>query len=273
MARHSFIALVFLVAAAGCKQQPASMAARDTTSPITVFASASTTDVLREAGRLYETAKGMKVVFSFDSSSNLAKQIKAGAPADIFLSADQKWMDDVAAAGEIQAGTRADLLGNTLVLIAPSGSTFDVTMSSDFDFAASHPAVKRIAVGDPSHVPAGRYAKQALESVEWWTDLEPLLIPAQDVRAALRLVELQEADAGIVYATDARQSDKIAVIAAFPSNTHEAIRYPIALTKDASPAAADFLAFLRSPEVTRVFEHAGFEVIAPSLAAPEDPGD
>jgi molybdate transport system substrate-binding protein len=256
------LAICLFVSFTGCEkkeQSNASLAVHTRT--ITVFAAASTTDVMREAGRRFETATGTKVAFSFDSSSNLAKQLKAGAPADIFISADQNWMNDVAASGEIQATTREDLLGNELVFIAPVRHELTMDMSKDFDFRKSLPQIKRIAVGDPAHVPAGRYAKQALESLGWWTALEPLLIPAQDVRAALRLVELEEADAGIVYSTDAELSNKLKVIATFPPDTHEPIRYPVALCTSARDGASDFLKLLRSAEMVKVFEQAGFVVI------------
>ena len=256
--------LILIAALAGCEHA--------TPKQITVFAAASTTDVMGEAGRRFEAETGMKIAFSFDASSNLAKQIKAGAPADVFLSADEEWMDAAAASGDIRPDSREDLLGNELVLIAPTAHPFDAKMSKDFDFAASLPQIKRIAVGDPSHVPAGRYAKQSLDHLGWWAGLEHRLLPAQDVRAALRLVEINEADAGIVYATDAKSSDKVVVIAAFPGDSHEPIRYPIALCKSASPAATDFISFLRTPEIVQVFEKAGFRVLpAPPAAAPAAP--
>ncbi|MCI0362239.1 MAG: molybdate ABC transporter substrate-binding protein [Phycisphaerales bacterium] len=251
----SFVLGLFVVLMTACEPpQPAAP------TQVTVFAAASTTDVMREAGRRFETKTGTKVVFSFDSSSNLAKQIKIGSPANVFISADQKWMDDVAAADAIRPETRQDLLANDLVMIAPAGKQFDVQPAKDFDFAARLPQVKRIAVGDPSHVPAGRYAQQALESLGWWKTLQPFLMPAQDVRAALRLVEIGEADAGIVYSTDARQSEKVVVVARFHSELHEPIHYPVALCKD-SPAAAQFVAFLSTAEMTEVFQTAGFRVL------------
>ncbi|MCG3130737.1 MAG: Molybdate-binding protein ModA [Phycisphaerae bacterium] len=266
-----------VVAACGCQKQPQNAAqapaapkTRAATGTLTVFAAASTTDVLHEAGTRFEARSGSNVVFSFDASSNLARQIKAGAPADVFLSADEKWMDDVEAAGMIEAATRRDLLGNRLVLVAPVGQSFEARMSADFDFAAKCPQVKRIAVGDPTHVPAGRYAREALESLGWWKGVEERLIPAQDVRAALRLVELGEADAGIVYATDAPASQRVVVIAAFPPETHAKIRYPVARCKNAGPAAAEFLRFLASGEMNEVFEAAGFERIG---AEPVGPGN
>lgn len=241
---------------------PASCTERDSPSPrgtLTVFAAASTTDVLREAGRRFEARTGIEVVLSLGASSNLARQIKAGAPADVYVSADQRWMDDLEAAGAIRPDTRRDLLTNRLALIAPPDSRLEVPMTGDFDFTASLPQVRRVAVGDPSHVPAGRYARQALESLGWWDALEPLLVPAPDVRAALRLVEIAEADAGIVYSTDARRSNKVQVVAAFPPALHEPIRYPIALCSDA-PAGAQFIDFLGASPMRAVFEAAGFRV-------------
>lgn len=230
-------------------------------SPIVVFAAVSTSDVIREGGKQFEAKKGVPVTFSFDSSSNLAKQIKAGAPADVFLSADEAWMDDVAKAGVIRPESRIDLLGNSLVLIAPADRKFEVEIDRRFDFSTRLPEVERIAIGDPSHVPAGRYARQALDALGWWKPLESRMIPSVDVRAALRMVEMGEADAGIVYATDAKHSDKVAVVGEFPNELHEPIRYPIALCSE-SHSAAEFVEFLNSPEMGAVFRDAGFRVLS-----------
>jgi molybdate transport system substrate-binding protein len=208
-------------------------------------------------------------VFSFDASSSLARQIKLGSPADVYISADQRWMDDVESAGAIRAGTRQDLLANDLVVVAPAGRAFDLVVSSDFDFTARLPQVRRIAVGDQSHVPAGRYARQALESLGWWDALAPLLVPALDVRAALRLVEIGEVDAGIVYATDAAVSDRVVIVAAIPAGLHEPVHYPVALCSD-SAAAAEFAAFLRTADMAAVFQQAGFRVLAPPSPRPDD---
>ncbi|MFO0829086.1 MAG: molybdate ABC transporter substrate-binding protein [Phycisphaerales bacterium] len=258
--------IVACIAMAGCDRGAAPQAnATPSGATVTVFAASSATDVLREAGHLYEvTHKGAKITFSFDASSNLARQIKAGAPADLFLSADERWMDDVVAAGAVDQASRIDLLGNALVMVAPVGRSFELTMSKDFRFTEALPAVRRIAVGDPAHVPAGRYARQALESLGWWASVEPLLLPAPDVRAALRLVESCEADAGIVFATDAKSSAKVVVVAEFPDDSHEPIRYPIAITRHAKPDATDFVEFLRGPAMAKVFESAGFRVLAPA---------
>ncbi|HWB19503.1 MAG TPA: molybdate ABC transporter substrate-binding protein [Phycisphaerales bacterium] len=229
---------------------------------LTVFAAASTTDVMQKAAELFESQTGTRVHFSFDSSSNLAKQIKAGSPADIFISADEKWMDDVASANAIKSASRQDLLANELVMIAPAGKPFTCQFTSDFKFVENLPNVKKIAVGDPDHVPAGVYAKQSLQKLRWWDSMQPLLVPAKDVRAALRLVEIGEADAGIVYATDAKSSAKVTVIAAIPSDLHDPVHYPVAQCTD-NVHAAEFIDFLRSPEMVKVFESAGFRVLLP----------
>lgn len=228
---------------------------------VTVFAAASATDIINEAASRFKQQTGVAVQCSFDSSSNLAKQIKAGAPADLFISADEKWMDDAQAAGVIQADSRVDLLANELVLIAPKEHPFTVQMSTSFDVAASLPDVKRIAVGDPAHVPAGRYAKASLEWLGWWQAWESKLIPAQDVRAALRLVELGEADAGIVYSTDAMASTKVQVVGSFPAESHEPIHYPLAVCSKGGEEAKRFAAFLRSDEMAEVFRQHGFTVL------------
>lgn len=262
--RFCHIVGVIVGLVAGCQRTQPDSGKASSPQRIIVFAAASATDVMREAGRRFEEAcDGVTVMFSFDSSSSLARQIRAGAPAEVFLSADERWMDDVEAAGALRAGSRSALLGNTLVLIAPSGGPrVNVEMSRDFPLVASNPHVKRFALGDPAHVPAGRYARHALESLGWWGALQPLLIPAQDVRAALRLVEMGEADAGIVYATDAASSQKVTVVGEFPGDAHEPIRYPVALCHLASENAAEFLRFLRSPEMGEVFQDAGFRVLS-----------
>lgn len=255
------VGLVILLG--GCGERQPGVPSTTMPAQIVVFAAASTTDVLREAGhRFGESHHGITVVFSFDASSSLARQIRAGAAADIFISADERWMDDAAAAGEIREGTRTALLGNSLVLIAPvRGNQPRVEMNRNFNLAASNPWMTRIAVGDPAHVPAGRYARQALESLGWWASVEPLLVPAQDVRAALRLVEIGETDAGIVYSTDAARSQRVTVVAEFPGDTHEPIRYPVALCNGAGANAAEFVRFLRTTEMAGVFERAGFRVL------------
>lgn len=236
---------------------------------VTVFAAASTTDVMQRIGAAYEAAKGVKVQFSFDSSSSLARQIRAGAPADVFLSADEKWMDDLASTGSINSGSRQDLLANRLVIVGTKGR--ELTIRAERGSALPPPdRLRRFAMGDPEHVPAGRYGRESLDWLGWWAGVEGRLITAQDVRAALRLVEIGEADAGIVYSTDAQGSQRVRVLATLPEESHVPIRYPVALTKSANADAPEFLAFLRSPEAVAVFERAGFTVL-PSAPSSEPP--
>ena len=226
--------------------------------PITVFAAASTTDVLQRLGRQFEQGGGAPVRFSFASSSLLARQIEEGAPADVFVSADEQWMDYLQQRSLIRAGTRRDLLANVLVLVAPKGRLFSVKMERGFNLPGAFKG--RLAVGDPTHVPAGIYAKEALQHFGWWEALKGRLDSAENVRAALRLVEMGEADAGIVYATDARASSKVVVLAEFPPGSHAPIVYPAALCRGARPGAAAFLAFLGSREAAPVWHEAGFRL-------------
>jgi molybdate transport system substrate-binding protein len=243
--------------AAGCgRSNPAAVPPT-----LVVFAAASTSEVMRDLGLRYQSATGVGVTLSLGSSSTLAKQIEAGAPADVFVSADPKWMDHVESAGFIRRESRRDLLGNRLVMIAPKDQPIYVEPTREFDVAARLTGVKRLAIGDPAHVPAGRYARQALDWLGWWPALENRIIGTPDVRAALRLVEAGEADAGIVYATDAKFSARVVVVAVLPEECHEPIRYPVALTSRASPGAAEFLEFLRTPEAARRLEDAGFTVL------------
>ena len=179
---------------------------------------------------------------------------------DVFLSANQEWMDRLEASARIAAGSRTDLLSNRLVLIAPAGAPLDFDIASDLRPEERFAAVRRVAIADSSHVPAGIYAKQALEALGWWESLEAMMAPALDVRAALRLVEIGEADLGIVYATDALASSGVAIVMIFPADLHETVRYPVAQCSDSS-TAAEFIAFLRSPEMRGVFEEAGFRVL------------
>ncbi|MCC7145949.1 MAG: molybdate ABC transporter permease subunit [Phycisphaeraceae bacterium] len=230
---------------------------------LTIAAGASLTDALTELARLYEQQTGVPVRAAFGSSSTLAKQIAAGMPADLFISASVPWMDDLADKNLIQTATRSDLLSNTLVLIAPKNqpsSTSDTSLPS----ALAH-LQGRLAVGDPDHVPAGIYAKQALINLGLWDQLKDHLAPAADVRAALRFVETGESTLGIVYGSDAVASHSVRVVATFPENTHEPIVFPVTLTKSAAPHAQRLLDFLRSPQAAAVFTRYGFTPI-PALA-------
>jgi molybdate transport system substrate-binding protein len=223
---------------------------------LTVFAAASATSVLTEVAAAYEAERHVHVTCSFGSSAMLAKQIEQGAPADLFLSADAKWMDYLAQRQAISNASRTDLLGNALVIIAPKAKPLTVQVDPGFDFAGSFAG--RLAVGDPASVPVGIYTQEAFTALGWWDTIKGRLAPAADVRAALKLVELGEMDAGVVYSTDAKASTQVIIAATIPTKYHTPIRYPVALTTSASPAAAAFLVYLQGPTALAVFTAAGF---------------
>ncbi len=228
-----------------------------------VFAAASTKDVIGDIIALYGKSHRGHIVPSFGSSGDLAKQIDNGAPASIFISADTKWMDYVAKAKLIVADSRRDLLGNELVLIAPIDSK---TPTSLDDIALALDGGK-LALADPDSVPAGRYGKAALESLKQWTAVEPSVVRAKDVRAALAFVARGEAAAGIVYATDALVGSKVRIAASFPEATHPPIVYPVALIAGQDGTVArDFLAFLEGPAAREIFLSAGFSLIGSGAA-------
>jgi molybdate transport system substrate-binding protein len=223
---------------------------------VTVFAASSTTDVVTTLAKQFEAEHGAKLRLNFASSSTLARQIEAGASADIFFSADQEWMDYLQQRGLIQTSTRWDVVGNTLVLVAPADNAFDLPQGLSPQWAAGFSG--RLAVGDPGHVPVGKYAKEALENLGLYDGLKARLIPTESARSALMLVERGEVAAGIVYSTDAKASAKVKVVATFPESSHKPIRYPIALCKGASRAAAEFLTYLGGPDTAAVFSSHGF---------------
>lgn len=226
---------------------------------VTVFAAASTTNALKEIADAYMKANpGLTVVCNVASSSALARQIEQGAPADIFIAADQDWMDRVEKAGLLKVGSRRDLLANRLVLIAPAGAgrQVEITVARGFDIAAAFQG--RFAIGDPATVPIGKYAKEAFTKLGWWAALEPRLAPAQDVRAAMRLVELGEAGLGVVYASDARISQKVMAVADIPQDLHTPVRYPLALLARAGAPAEAFAAYLAGAEAAQVWRKLGF---------------
>ncbi len=225
--------------------------------PLLVFAAASLADALPDIGNLWTAAGHGPVKFSFAASSTLAQQIEHGAPAAVFISADEKWMDDLASHHGIVAATREDLLGNSLVLVEPKATLSPVNLAQGVSLDSVLGPTGRLAVGDPSHVPAGIYAQQALEKLGLWPSLQKRLAPADSVRSALRLVEVREAPAGIVYATDVKATPTLAVAGTFPPTSHDPIRYPAAVVSD-TPAARAFLTFLSSQPAQDVFEHYGF---------------
>jgi len=229
---------------------------------ITVFAAASMKNALDDVDDAFTKQSGIKVVASYAASSALMKQIEQGAPADVFLSADIDWMDYGAKRNLIKNDTRLNLLGNRLVLIAPKDSKIDnVSIAPGFDLAGLAGS-GRIATGDVRAVPAGLYAKAALERLGVWAAVQPKLAMAENVRAALVLVARGEAPLGIVYETDAKIDPGVKIVGAFPTDSHPPIIYPVALTKDAKPEAASYLAFLRTQAARAIFERYGFSVLA-----------
>ena len=223
-----------------------------------VLAAASLQESLTEAANAWAAKGHAKPVLSFAASSALARQVIAGAPADLFLSADEPWMDAVAKAGMLRAGTRATLLGNRLVLIAPAASRTKLTIARGFPLARAL-GTGRLALADPDAVPAGKYAKAALSRLGVWTGVVAKVAPAENVRAALALVERGAAPLGIVYATDARASKAVRVAGTFPATSHPPIRYPVALLTASRPKdAAAVRPFLFSKQGRAIFARHGF---------------
>ena len=225
---------------------------------ITVYAAASTTNAVQDLAAQYEQENGVKVVTSFAGSSALAKQIEQGAPVDVFLSADLKWMDYLAGKGKIVQASRRNLLGNRLVLVAPKGKAFPVKLEKGFDLPGAFQG--RWCSCGPE-VPIGQYSQQALTTLAWWEALAARLAAAPDVRSALAFVERGECAVGIVYETDASVSGKVEVLGVFPADSHSPVLYPVALVQDAKPAAQHFLDFLRSPAAVQIFRRYGFTVL------------
>lgn len=226
---------------------------------VTVFAAASLTNALTDIGAQYEKDKTTKVVYSFAASSTLAKQIENGAPADIFVSADTKWMNYLQDKKLTDTATRKEFLGNKLVLIAPKGRGFNVKLDKSFDFAKAFDG--RLCTGDIDSVPAGIYAKQSLTYLNWWNGIKTRIVGAQDVRGALAFVERGECAAGIVYETDAKVSSKVEIVATFPENSHKPIVYPIAFVANAKNVNNDYFNYLQSPAALDIFRKYGFNIL------------
>lgn len=241
---HLILALALLLA-------PALSAAE-----ITVFAAASLTDSLKEIAVRYEKQSGDRIVFNLGASSTLARQIEAGAPADIFFSADEAKMDGLAKEGLIDATTRKSRLGNSLVVVVAADSTLKIDSAA----ALTNAAVKKIALAEPKSVPAGIYAKAWLEKLQLWPAIEPKVVPLENVRAALAAVESGNVEAGVVYKTDAGISKKVKVAYEVPIQDAPVISYPVALVKDSKqPAAAKkFLNYLDSQTAGDIFKQFGF---------------
>jgi len=240
---------------------PASTAAATPATPqepaLVVFAAASLTNVLQELGDGFTRETGIAVKFSFAASSALARQIENGAPADVFFSADVEWMDYLQTRKLIDPESRRDVVGNRLVLIAPADSLVQLSIGPNFPLAAAL-AKGRLATGDPDSVPVGRYARTALTNLGVWTAVEPRLVRADSVRAALSFVDRGEVPLGIVYETDALIDKNVRIVDVFPASTHEPIVYPVALTAKRSPGAARFIAHVRGPAGDLIFKAYGF---------------
>jgi molybdate transport system substrate-binding protein len=236
------------------------LCAEPATKSVTVFAAASLTNVLEELGANFTQATGVYVRLSFAASSVLARQIEAGARADVFLSADQEWMDYLDQRGRIAKSSRRNLLGNRLALIAPVDSDIQLKIAPGFPLASAL-GKGRLVTGDPDTVPVGRYARSALTSLGVWHEVSDRLVRAQDVRHALMFVARAEAPLGIVYETDARADSRVRLVGLFPDSSHQPITCPVALTPGASPDAARFLEFIGSDAARVTFERAGFAVL------------
>ncbi len=246
-----FVALVIL---SGSAWSPA--VAEDQT--LTVFAAASMKNALDDIDTAFTAKTGVKVSASYAASSTLAKQIEQGAPADIFVSADTDWMDYAVGKKTINEPTRTNLLGNSIVLIAPKDSKIDnVTIRPGFDLAKLAGDGK-IATGDVKSVPVGKYAKAALGKLGAWQAAEPKFAMAESVRAALLLVARGEATLGIVYSTDAKVEPGVKIVGTFPADSHPAIIYPVAATATAKPQAKEYLDYLHSAAAKAVLEKYGF---------------
>ena len=228
---------------------------------LVVFAAASLKTALDAINQRFEHDAARKVTASYAASSALAKQIEAGAPADIFISADLDWMDYLAHNNLIQERTRFNLLANKLVLIAPADSKLSIDIAANFPLAKAL-GDGRLAMADPNAVPAGKYGKASLEALGVWASVAAKIAPAENVRAALLYVARRETPLGIVYQTDAAAEPGVKIVGTFPDDTHPPIIYPAAITTAASdPDAASYLAYLKSPAARSVFQDQGFLVL------------
>jgi len=249
------ILALLLVLIPGCRSQGSSPAI----SELTVSAAVSLKDAFNEIAELYEQRTGTKIHFNYGASGALQKQIESGAPADIFASAGAKQMDELASRNLIVPDTRTDFAGNSLVLIIPAKG---MTLSSFGDL--SNPSVKKVAVGNPKTVPAGQYTEQTISNLKLVAQLQSKLIFAEDVRQVLDYVAREEVDAGVVYSSDAFSAgSKVRVVAQAPRDSHDPIRYPIAVVRDSQQkeAARKFIDLVLSTEGQAALVKHGFQTI------------
>ncbi|WP_374406301.1 molybdate ABC transporter substrate-binding protein [Pelagerythrobacter sp.] len=236
----------------------ASCSAASDDAPV-VLAAASLQGALDEVADGWASEGHARPVISYAGSQAHARQIQAGAPADVAFLADEDWMDTLDGAGLLAPGTRRNVISNAMVIVRPAGEEARTDLSLGEALAG-----ERIAMGEPETVPAGRYGKAALVSLDLWSEIAPRVVPAENVRAALALAERGEVDAAIVYASDAAASDRVTVAARLPEGSHPPIRYPAAvLTSSTSADAAGFVEYLSSPEAARIFARHGFTALPP----------
>jgi molybdate transport system substrate-binding protein len=232
---------------------------------VTVFAAASLKNALDDAAAAFKKKTGIEATISYAASLPLAKQIEAGAPADIFISADVASADYLTTRNLLKEDTRTNLLGNSLVVVAPKSSPLKKVALEKDALLAALGADGRIATGHPTSVPAGKYAKAAFEKLGLWSALEPRFAFTENVRAALVFVAREEAPLGVVYSTDANSEPKVKIVATFPENSHPPIVYPIALTAaSTSDAAVKLLSFLKGKDAAPFFIKQGFTVLSQS---------
>jgi molybdate transport system substrate-binding protein len=256
----SFIGAAFM--GLGLGPSPITGPAQAQDKELVIFAAASLKNALDEAaaGFVKQTGKPAPKI-SYAASNTLAKQIEAGAPADVFVSADLDWMDYLAQKNLIRPETRVNLLGNRIVLVAPKNEAKPITIGPGFDLASTLGSGK-LAMGNIDAVPAGKYGKAALEKLGAWNGVKGQIAQADNVRGALLLVSRGEAPLGIVYQTDAASDANVTIVGTFPEDSHPPIIYPVAVTKDSSnPDASGFVAYLRSPGAKPAFEKQGFTIL------------
>src|SRR6187549_340766 len=254
--RRIFVALLS-GALAATAWAPAARAAGNEKPALLIFAAASLTNVLGELSTAWEKSSGVPVKISFAASSMLARQIEAGGRADVFISADQEWMDYLQQRGLIEKSSRRDLAGNRLVLIAPANSRIALKIAPGFPLLAALGG-GRLSTGDPDTVPVGRYARAALLSLGVWEQIQDRLVRADNVRSAMMFVARGEAPLGIVYATDALADSQVRIVDTFPENTHAPITYPGATIRGARAEAIAYLNYLASTPVSETWRRFGF---------------
>lgn len=253
----AILLLALLVACSGGKakqEQPST----ESSEPLMVFSAASLTDVLAEIVDSFEVTYNVTVQTNMASSGTLARQIEQGGTPDVYISASKKWANYVDSLGYILEGNKAEIAKNELVLIAPIDSKLKVgTIDKSLNFIDLL-GNSRLSMGDPSHVPAGKYAKQALSYYGWFSELTDKMLPAKDVRSALMVVEMDESPLGIVYRTDAIKSEKVKVLQAFPAETHKPIVYVAGVCSEKT-LSKTFFAFLNSEVTLPIWEKYGFK--------------